>query len=245
MAKTKDTAVAVVKDGGTNLPILAPSYKFMALTNPAILQENLGGESINPFDLDRIKVPSGGGLAWSVPSLTGEEVAKTIEGVIVYWRSTRSYWNTKFTGESTPPTCQSPDGVTGVGAPGGACALCPMAQWGSGENGGQACKSARLLFVMQKDNILPVVVSVPPTSIAPIKKYFMRLASQDRPYHAAITSLALVTAQNKKGLKYSQIVPSIVAPLTPEEAAIVRSYSTTIRGSLNQVTLEQSDVSGV
>lgn len=244
MAKTKETAVAVVGTEGENLPARAPSYKFMALTNPAILEENLGGESINPFDLDRIKVPSGGGVAWSVPTLSGEEVTKAIEGVIVYWRSTRSYWDTPFTGESAPPTCQSPDGITGIGNPGGACALCPMAAWGSGQNGGQACKSARLLFVMQKDNILPVVVSVPPTSIAPVKKYFMRLASQDVPYHAAITSLALIVAQNKKGLKYSQIVPSLLAPLSPEEAAIVKAYSSTIKGSLNQVNLEQADVSG-
>jgi hypothetical protein len=244
MTKAKETDVPVVGTDGANLPALPPSYKFMALTNPAIIEENLGGENINPFDLDRIKVPSGGGIAWAVPTLAGEDVAKTIEGVIVYWRSTRSYWDTPFTGEATPPTCQSPDGITGTGNPGGACALCPMAAWGSGKNGGQACKSARLLFVMQKDNILPMVVCVPPTSIAPMKKYFMRLASQDVPYHAAITSLALIAAQNKSGLKYSQIVPSLVAPLTETEAAIVRSYSQTIRGSLNQVALEQTDVSG-
>jgi hypothetical protein len=236
--------VAVVGTDGAHLPALTPSYKFMAMTSSAIIEENLGGESINPFDLDRIKVPSGGGLAWSVPTLAGEEVAKAIEGVIVYWRSTRSYWNTKFTGESTPPTCQSPDGLTGVGAPGGECKECPLSKWGSGVNGGQACKAARLLFVMQKNNILPIVVSVPPKSIAPVKMFFRRLASNDVPYHACVTSLALMAAQNKKGLRYSQIVPSLVAPLPPEEAAISKAYSTTIRETLNQVNLQQADVSG-
>ena len=240
---TQNEKVEIVRSDGANLPALTPSYKFMAMTSSAIIEENLGGESINPFDLDRIKVPSGGGLAWAIPTLTGEDMTRTIEGVIVYWRSTRSYWNTPFSGECAIPTCQSSDGLTGTGAPGGECKECPLSKWGSGVNGGQSCKSARLLFVMRKNNILPIVISVPPKSIAPVKQFFRRLASNDVPYHGCITSLALIVAQNKKGLRYSQIVPSLVAPLTPEEAAISRAYSTSIRGSLNQVSLEQADVS--
>lgn len=218
---------------------MAPSFAFMAMTNPEIIEENLGGEQLNPFDLDRLKVPAGGGIAWEIPTLTGEvEIARSIEGIVVYQKNCRGYWPDEYTGAATPPQCSSEDGVVGVGNPGGQCALCPMAQFGSSKNNSQACKAGRLLFLMTKDNILPKIISVPPTSIKPIKKFFLGLASKSIPYHGCVMSFALAPAVNKGGIKYAQIAPSLVAPLSPSEAALVKVYANTIRGSLNKVSMQ-------
>lgn len=239
------TKNAVATQGAAEVPALPDVYKFMALTNPGAIQENLGGEGINPFDLDRVKFPAGGGITWQVPTLSGEmDAPKALEGIIVYWRNTRSYWETDYTGESTPPSCSSVDGEKGVGNPGGSCAMCPMAQWNSGKNGGQACKAARLLFLMTKDSVLPLVVAVPPTSVGIMKKFFLRLAGQEISYHGGIMSLGLEQTKNKGGIAYSQIKPGLVKTLSAEQADAVKLYADTIKGALNQVTLEPEDVNG-
>jgi len=47
-----------------------------------LLRQNLGGEEVKATDiLDRIKVPSGGGTFWTVPTLDGEKSEKYLAGV--------------------------------------------------------------------------------------------------------------------------------------------------------------------
>lgn len=242
---------AVVTQGGAQLPAVAPSYTFMQMANPEILDENLGGEKINPFDLDRIKVPAGGSISWEVPTLTGTpDSEKILQGIVVHWKNTRSFWPKSYTGASDPPDCSSADGLTGVGNPGGTCSLCPFSQFGSAPpkdgkpSNAQACKAARLLFLMRPNQLLPTVVSVPPASIAPVKKLFMRLLSQNIPIHSCIMSFGLESTLNKGGIKFSKILPAMVAPLTKEEAAMVEAYTANIQSSLEQVALRKDDVDG-
>lgn len=63
-----------------------------------VIEANLGGESIDQFSLDKVKVPAGGGTQWEIPTLTGEISAPTIEGVIVAWKTVRSYYDKPYTG---------------------------------------------------------------------------------------------------------------------------------------------------
>ena len=58
---------------------------------PEVLSDNLGGDKLSTNDLDQVRIPAGGGIAWEVPSLEGTELMKELSGVIVYWKTTRVY----------------------------------------------------------------------------------------------------------------------------------------------------------
>jgi len=190
------------------------------------LSVNLGsGSSADEFSLDRIHVPTGGGTNWSIPGLEGEESSPVVEGIIVAAKDPRSYWKVSYneSGGGSPPDCYSDDGVLGVGNPGGNCAVCPLSEFGSAEKGpGQACKSMKILFMLRKDDFLPLVVVAPPGSLKSMTKYFLRLASKAKPYYSVITRIALEKTKNSRGTVFSFMVPSMASVLEEEELARVR-----------------------
>jgi hypothetical protein len=217
------------------------------------LRENVGPGQLSVFDLDRVKIPAGGSTTWSVPTLEGEaQDARTLDGVVVYHREPRAFWQTPFaeSGGGTPPDCASQFGDIGIGTPGGECAVCPLSQWGSkphptrpGEHTrGQACKQTKLVALLQPDALLPTVVFVPPTSLKPMRSYLLGLASRSRPYWSVVTSLALEKAKNADGLEYSQVAPRLLDTLSPEAAASVKEYADAMRAALDAITIERTDL---
>lgn len=218
MAPTS-TALATVPPGG-----------FLALNHKpddvqAVVQANLGGQEISPFDLPRIKIPGSGGTTWEVPSLEGTVPAKEISGIVVHFKLVRGYWPGEFKG-SEPPQCSSDDNRVGVGDPGGECASCPLAQFGTDKAGrGQACKQMEQWFLLMPDQLLPVVLSLPPQSLAPAKKYRLNLASGMLRVDQVITTLTLDTDTNPDGVKYAFAVPKLGGRLDPDEAARALDYA--------------------
>lgn len=213
--------VATVKSGE-----LIPST-FKALSVPAqqltgFLRENLGDQGLRPTDLDKVKVPSGGGSTWEVPTLQGNKPYQVLEGIILHFKDVRAYWKEKD-GGNKPPDCSSPDGKHGVGDPGGDCAKCPFAQFGSATDdggnpsGGQACKAVRLLLFLREDDMIPFLVPLPPTSLQNAKKYFLRLVANGYPYYSVTTQLRLEPAKNPKGKPYSKATLNMGRELKPEE----------------------------
>ena len=178
-----------------------------------IIRENIGNASIGQFDLDRIKIPAGGGVIWSVPTLDGDQPAKELLGVIVHFQDQRAYWAESFSkgGGGSPPDCSSLDMQVGVGHPGGDCSRCPFAQFGSAvrddgsEGRGQACRSIRALYLLLPNSVLPMVVPIPPSSLKPVRSYFLRLSSQAVPYHKVITRLKLTRTRSGDGIDYAQV----------------------------------------
>ena len=101
--------------------------------------EEMDGLSVT---FDRIKVPSGGGLAFEVPSDDPDspDMVKEVKAVILYHHPVNSYYKEKYTGGNEAPDCGSIDGHTGVELDGGEvklCRDCPFNKFGSGENGGK------------------------------------------------------------------------------------------------------------
>lgn len=204
-----------------------PSAFFMAM------QANLGNVSLTPFDLDRIRIPTGGGLAWTIPSLEGELVEKELEGVIVAVKTARAYWESSFdeSGGGTPPDCSSDDGIIGVGSPGGECNSCPLAQFGSQEGRrGQACKQILLLFMVLKStsDMLPKVVVLPPTSLKAMRQFLLRLASRGLASYTVLIALGLEKDKNSDGIVYSKVKPTFRTKLSPQEAGTMQSYVSAI-----------------
>lgn len=187
----------------------------------AVIKENFGDDGIRPLDLEQITVPAGGGTTWEVPTLDGLRGERELAGIVVAWRAPRVYWSTKpddREGGTTPPDCSSTDGKFGTGEygrgsegnPSGRCDSCPMNEWGSqgtlqGDNSrGKACRERRQLFMLLPGSVLPVVVNLPPTSIQDVRKYFLRLSSNGRPFFSVVTKLTLEKI-SKGGQNYSVV----------------------------------------
>lgn len=210
-----------------------------------ILADNFGDEGFSPTDLDRIKVPSGGGTAWDIPD---EEPSRKVEGVIIHRQPTRSFWFTKRgeNGEEddSPPDCYSNEAKMGVGAfgpgstsnPSGECASCPMNVFGSSINGsgkGKACKEQMQVFVLQEEAVLPIQISLPPTSLRGFKQYMTRLASKGKSFMSVVTAFTL-KVEKANGQTFSVVETAKVRELDKAEAIAARSYGQMIGGVLAQ-----------
>ena len=217
-----------------------------------VITENLGGGGgIGAFDLTRIKVPTAGGTYWAMPEAvdgTERPPAKAIEGVILHTSMERSYWKNKMgSGDSPAPDCTSSDCVTGVGNPGGSCATCKFAQFGTatGDDGkpgrGQACKQSVFVFMLCPESIMPVLLILPPTSIKPLKQYRIRLTGASMAISRVLTSLSLSKESNKGGTAYSRVDFAIAGKLTAEDAAMVNGYRAAMGPLFNAVKARPED----
>lgn len=236
--------------GGRELAVFDPTTsKFPAIFDDGeggvaqILEDNFGDEGFSTTDLDRLTVPSGGGTAWDIPD---EAPARTVEGVVIHRQPTRSMWFKKRGEdgeEDGPPDCYSNDGKVGIGVfgPGsdgnksGVCAECPMNVFGSSTTGsgtGKACKEQMQVFVLQEGSVLPIQISLPPTSLKPWRKYMTRLAAKGKSYMSVVTGFTL-SVEKSGGQTYSVVQPARIAELAPAEFAAVRSYGSTIAGALS------------
>jgi hypothetical protein len=222
-----------------NTAMTTQEYGYLALANSdlgALMAEELDGLDAG---FERIRIPSGGGLAFEIPGEDGEpEMMREFSAVILHHHPLNSYYKTKFTGGNNPPDCGSYDGVFGVGDPGGNCAACPCNQYGSGENGGKACQNRRRLFVLRENEIFPLVMSIPTGSLPEFARYIKRLISKGRKSNAVVTCFTLKKATNKGGVVYSQAQFAIDRPLSPEEHTLIAKLSTQIKSFSAKVPLE-------
>lgn len=207
------------------------------------MAENLGDSGgITPFDLNRVHVPSGGGLTFSVPSMDEPDgvEAKEITGVIIYHQTTRAYWQEELTGGGSPPDCSSNDGVTGYGTPGGDCAHCPLNVYGSAAGGkkGKACKEMKAIYLLTEDNLLPTVISCPPSSLSIYKKYMLGLVGKARRYDKVITTISLAKAKSQDGIAYSELVFKYAADIPADQAQAIKAYRDSIVPALTKMAQE-------
>lgn len=215
------------------------------------IQENVGCGGISEFDFERIKIPAGGGPAFAINTLEGETMVKTFDCVIVLARDSRGYWakSPEDGGGNAPPDCSSHDGLIGIGDPGGRCADCPLAQFGTAKKGdkvlkGQACKAMRQLFILTGGSLLPVVLTLPPTSLKAAKQYMLRLAGQGVPYFGVVTKVGLEQATNEANQKYSKATFTFVAKLNDEQRAKAKAYGEMLRPLIDKmpVDIKQDEV---
>jgi hypothetical protein len=146
-------------------------------------------------------------------------------------------------GGNTPPDCSSHDGDVGYGQPGGDCFTCPLNQWASAEGGGgKACKEKRMLFLLRASDLLPIVIQAPSTSIQPIKKYLLRLASQGLPYWSVLTSLSLEKGSNSAGIAFSRIAPKSAGPIPEEQRGMLAEYVQAIKPIIGNTGIDRDEV---
>lgn len=218
------------------------------------IQTNLGNESISGFDFERIKVPTGGSISWEMMDDDNEiSYFHEVEGIIILIKPGRKFWEKGFdeSEENSAPDCTSDNLINGIptnpdsdGEYGGECNLCVMNTWGSGKNGkGKACKEVRIIFFLQKDNILPTVLIVPVTSLKPLKKYLTRLTQKMKPYNSVITRFTLSKVKNDSGISYSEISFSKIEDIDIETKENVKEYGEDLRKAINNSSITESILS--
>jgi hypothetical protein len=212
---------------------------FAALANVGALND--ATEDLAGLDLtfDRIKIPAGGSTAFEIPDGDSEEVnmVKEIVGVILLHHPAYAYYKDKYTGGSNPPDCGSFDGVNGTGDPGGACATCPLNQFGSGEGQSKACKNRRMIYVLMEGELFPMVLSLPTGSLKEFTKYLKRQLSKGRKLNQIVTKISLKKATNSSGIAFSQAVFTFDRVLNEEEKAAIVVMTESVKNYAANLTM--------
>lgn len=175
----------------------------------------------------RFKMPAGGSLVFEDPCSEDPEnptYLNEIIGVIVDHFPTNAYWPDNSS-QSEPPACASVDGKTGIGNPGGNCKTCPLNEFGSGEGGvGKACKNTRRLYLLRPNELLPVVLNIPATSMKEFDTYLgTKLIARGIHPSTVVTRIKLKKATSKSGDPYAMLTFSMAEQFTGEVAAEIKA----------------------
>lgn len=196
------------------------------------IAEEMDGLGSVPFD--RVKIPSGGGLAFEIPGDDDEDpqIATELVGVILYHHPVNAYWKEKFSGGNEQPDCSSYDGKVGIDRETGECkdcSSCPCNQFGSDGNG-KACKNVHRIYMLREGNPVPLILSLPPTSLKYMRDYISKkiLLKGMRSYHA-VTKITLKKEKSSGGIDYSRAAFTFAGKLTPEQIAAAEAMANTIK----------------
>jgi len=148
----------------------------------------------------------------------GENV-KSFKGVILDLNRANAFWKESFSesGGGTPPDCSSIDGIHAdlnmegaCPSPTGKCGHgkdpeCPHNKFGS-DGRGKKCKNLKRVHILIDDQLLPMRLTLPPTSIKSIDLYVSLLMSQKLPMQLIETEFSLKESSNKEGISFSEAV---------------------------------------
>ena len=192
----------------------------------------------------RVKIPSGGAIQFEVPTEDPDnpDYTKYLEGVIVYSHNSNAYWATgEDYDDNTPPSCQSTDGKVGYGNPGGLCTDCPYNRYGSDTKGtgkGKACKNQRVVYLLQSGEMMPIQLSLAPTSIRPYTDFVnAAFLSRRRGVCSGLVRIGLKKKNNGKD-DYSVATFQKIRDFNGDELAQVRAYADSFKEQV-KLMLEQ------
>lgn len=149
-----------------------------------------GGVSLEPT---RWKI-MGSGVPGFVNVIDESQITPTIEGVILAYQRNRVLFDPATPeGQKAVVLCRSADAK--VGQPQASlaefhgsmedqdCATCVFNRWGSGKGGrGKACREKEALVVMPEgEDLDPLVIFAPPTSLMPFSTFKNQLATGNHP----------------------------------------------------------------
>ena len=232
--KTKQNEIAVAEPIG---------YITKAVDLAELFSEELDG--LRP-SFEKIRIPAGGGICYEVPGADPEnpDTVKEFHAVILYHHPMNSYYTEKFTGGSNPPDCSSLDGKIGVLKESGECRDCkdcPHVKFGTGENGGMACKQKRRMYLLREGEILPLIMTLPTGSLSEFTKYVTRLVAKGKHANGVVTKFTLKKVQNSTGISYSQVVCAVLRPLTPDEMKNISSMTAQVKAIAGHVCIDDTD----
>lgn len=227
--------VAVVTGENFNLQVLD-------LNMSEAIAEEMDGLGTIPYDT--VKIPSGGGLAFEVPTDDEDapEMATELVGVILDHHPVNGYWANKYDGQNNQPNCASFDGKTGIDTATGECkdcATCPYNQFGSGEGGkGKACKNMHRCYILREGNPVPLLLVLPPTSLKGLRDYIgKKVLLKGKRSYEVITRIKLVKERSADGIAYSRATFANIGTLEGEKLAMAKAYAESVKGMNRNVEI--------
>ncbi len=228
-------------------PFLLPD---VAANNDGFTKEELA-QDIEGLQLgfQLVKIPSGGQLQFE---LTGEDpdnpaYARYLEGVILYSHNANAYWaGGKNDSENTPPDCQSMDGKIGYGCPGGLCADCAYNRFGSdtdpkGTGRGKACKNQRIIYLLRSGEVMPIQLSLSPTSLRPYSDFVnAAFVARRRGVCGSVVQIGLKKRSNGKD-DYSVATFRRLYDFTGEELAQIRAYANSFKEQIEMILAQRAE----
>ncbi len=199
----------------------------------------------------RAKVATGGGKAFDI--ITGDEDSDTsvptFSGVIVYNHNCNAYFDEDSEGNS-PPICSSIDGITGVDTECGECFNCKTCSrnvYGSAKNKrGKACKNMHRLYIMTEGSPIPLVLSLPPTSLKGFQNYRLStLAVKKLKPCEVVTEFSLTAQTSKSGQKYSVVKFKLLGKLPENEAAVAKYFADQLHAAAMRSEMSAEDYNRV
>ena len=134
------------------------------------------------------------------------------------------------------------DGKTGIGEPGGACATCPMNAYGSARDGGRgkACKNMRDIYLLRSGEYMPLLISLPPTSIKPFKEFLNRaFVYRRRATYGSLIQIGL-KKENNGSNDYSVATFRLVRDFQGEELAQIRAYANGFKEQIKAINIQRA-----
>ncbi len=220
---TNIRALAVID---TTTHIIVPQEDVLL----AVMEELSDMDRI-PFGRVKIAAAAAGVYNIVEPGSDDEEPVKEFQGVILMSHKCNAYWPDAFgTSEDKNPACASMDGDEGMTQDGEVikCATCPYNQFGSskaGDGKGKACKNMRRLYILREGDVLPLVMSLPPTALKAYDNYRTRLATAGKKSLAVMTKFTLAKAKSSTGTAYSIPQFEAVSLLPLADVERVREYA--------------------
>lgn len=219
---------------------------------PAMVEGDFSSEEIaedadglQMMSFQRVKIPAGGQLQFEIPTEDPDnpDYARTLEGVILYNHAACTLWpeGSEYD-EDTKPLCSSVDGKTGIGEPGGACATCPMNEYGSARDGGRgkACKNMRDIYLLRSGEYMPLLISLPPTSIKPFKEFLNRaFVYRRRATYGSLVQISL-KKENNGSNDYSVATFRLVRDFQGEELSQIRAYANGFKEQIKLINIQRA-----
>jgi hypothetical protein len=216
-------------------PALSPTSR-----QARIIQANLDGEPMREQDLVRVPTPAGGGTMWSIDNQGNIETTDEIVGLLVAEGRRGTLWP-KDDPSDMRPVIVTHDLIVGyrVSDDLGDCdpkalekyrigdrkydwtalSTGPEFGWGSGKGGPKSrkVKESRVLAILRKPDVWPILVSVGPGSLA---NWLQRRKQLPSFQYECVLGLKLQKVKNAGGQPYSQIVFRTVGTISEEHGAM-------------------------
>jgi len=178
----------------------------------------------------RARIPSGGGKAFDIVTGDGDydTSVPSFKGVVANFHNSNALFP-EGDSMNEPPVCSSSDGYEGIELTTGEvknCSGCPHNQWGTSQNGGKgkACKNMRRLYILAEGCDMPIVMTLPPTSIAGWEEYKSAVLGVRRSSPGeVVTEFSLGTAANGNGIKYSVVKFKAVGVIGSEQRMTIKA----------------------
>ena len=211
----------------------ADNYAALNSNTIDIIKQNLKNQPLSFQLFDTVKAPSGGTTVFTIPGIAGDEIEKSITGIILDYTTPRAYWETSDPVEGTPPTCCSTNSI--VSTDGKNCSTCPFNTFGSrnGDSMAKACKEAVVLLMLRPGNIMPLAVRIPVSSKLIFQRYVTRLIGKMLPLSGVVTRITLDKATNKSGQPYAVYNFEVADVLTADEAAAAKAFGENFMAVVN------------